>query len=155
MTDRVCDKPHLNDPNPCEDCGYPGDPHASSNRGHDPNEPDTPSAWGAFQKGRAIPKQAAEVEHHMNPMHLPDYWQGKGQKIGGHQTPNRVQICGYCGRSETPIWHADDDLYAQVTEGIISCPDCFTDVCRRKGIKLVWRPVRNEDSLDANGDWAW
>jgi hypothetical protein len=28
----------------------------------------------------------------MNPMHLPDYWQGKGQKIGGHQTPNREAI---------------------------------------------------------------
>jgi hypothetical protein len=77
--------------------------------------------------------------------------------VTGHASTSRVQIeqCGYCRRDQPVTWHADDDLYAEITEGVISCPDCFDELCRRKGVKLVWRPILAADSLDADGDWAW
>jgi hypothetical protein len=66
-----------------------------------------------------------------------------------------TEMCGYCGRMHMPIWHADDALYNEVTECVISCILCFTLLCEAKGINLVWRPVRDEDSVTEKGEWSW
>jgi hypothetical protein len=67
------------------------------------------------------------------------------------------QDCGFCGRSEAVVWHADDALYRAVIGhlGSTPCVACFDRLCREQGQKLVWRPVRDGDSLDENGGWAW
>lgn len=71
-------------------------------------------------------------------------------------TPLR-EFCKDCGVSQPLIWHAANDLWAEVRDasieddGGVLCPWCFDRRARKRGIYLCWVPtaelqeVRHED----------
>ena len=55
-----------------------------------------------------------------------------------------VEYCHDCGRTQPVVWHATDDLWAQVSghpdgSGVL-CPDCFDRRAQAMGMLLLWEP---------------
>lgn len=53
-----------------------------------------------------------------------------------------IESCELCGIEQPICWWADNDLYIKVTgdRATIFCPECFEELARLQGIKLMWKP---------------
>lgn len=55
-----------------------------------------------------------------------------------------VETCLDCGQPVSSVWHADDGLWALVTDhpgdGLTLCTGCFDKRAEAKGYLLVWKP---------------
>lgn len=59
----------------------------------------------------------------------------------------RIEYCKDCGRTQELVWHAPNELYAEVTGqknesdmGGVTCPRCFTKRAELLGKFLRWTP---------------
>jgi hypothetical protein len=64
------------------------------------------------------------------------------------------EFCEQCGRSVDLVWHASDELWAEIVGGPtgVRCPRCFDAECYRRGKFIRWVPCVVRIRLD--GDWT-
>ena len=57
-----------------------------------------------------------------------------------------TEFCHDCGRTQPLVWHAPDDLWADVMGrtdgGGVVCPECFDKRADGLGLLLRWTPAR-------------
>lgn len=55
---------------------------------------------------------------------------------------NMIEYCDDCGRKQPLVWHAQDEVWLEVTGDVggVLCPECFDKRAHDLGIMLYWRP---------------